>query len=73
MNGNEFLYCTPTVFVIGKEYEILINLNACGICFVKIGEELYYEELKKRIASSRRKENVTETVTDTSGSYGGAK
>jgi predicted dehydrogenase len=36
-------------------------------------EELYYEELKKRIATSRRKENVTETVADTSGSYGGAK
>ena len=36
-------------------------------------EELFYEELKKRIATSRRKENVTETVADTSGSYGGAK
>ncbi len=38
-----------------------------------LDEELYYEELKKRIATSRRKDNVTETVSDTSGSYGGAK
>ncbi len=38
-----------------------------------LDEELYYEELKKRIASSRRKENVTEVVSDTAGTYGGAK
>lgn len=35
-------------------------------------EDLYYEELKKRIATSKRKENVREVVADTSGSYAGA-
>lgn len=38
-----------------------------------LDEDLYYAELKKRIAASRRKENVTEVVSDTSGTYGGAK
>ncbi len=38
-----------------------------------LDEDLFYEELKKRIASSRRKENVTEIVSDTEGTYGGAK
>ena len=33
-------------------------------------EDLYYEELMKRVATSRRKENVTATVADTEGSYG---
>lgn len=36
-------------------------------------ENLFYEELQKRVATSRRKENVTEVVADTSGSYAGNK
>lgn len=40
---------------------------------VPFDEELFYEELKKRIATSRRKENVSAVVADTSGTYGGAK
>ena len=38
-----------------------------------IDEELFYEELKKRIATSRRKETFTDEVSDTSSSYGGIK
>jgi predicted dehydrogenase len=38
-----------------------------------IDDEVYYEELMKRVATSRRKTNVKEMVSDTSGSYGGAK
>ena len=38
-----------------------------------LDEDLFYTELCKRIASSRRKENVTEVVSDTEGTYGGAK
>ena len=40
---------------------------------VPFDEDLFYEELKKRIAVSRRKENVTAVVADTSGTYGGVK
>jgi len=36
-----------------------------------IDEELYYEELSKRVKTSRRKENVVEVVADTSDSYKG--
>lgn len=32
-------------------------------------DELYYEELMKRVKTSRRKENVQSVVSDTSGSY----
>ena len=35
-----------------------------------IDEDLYYEELKKRIATSRRKENVKAVIADTESSYG---
>ena len=38
-----------------------------------VDEDLYYEELKKRIATSRRKANVVEAVSDTSSSYAGTK
>lgn len=41
----------------GKEVELPLD------------ENLFYEELKKRIASSRRKENVSEVVSNTEGSY----
>ena len=36
-------------------------------------EDLFYEELMKRVATSRRKENVTTTLADTEGTYGGVK
>ncbi len=35
--------------------------------------ELYYEELMKRVATSRRKTNVTAVFADTSSTYGGSK
>ena len=39
----------------------------------KFDEDFFYDELKKRIAVSRRKENVVEQVADTSGTYAGNK
>ena len=36
-------------------------------------EELYYEELMKRVATSRRKTDVKAVMADTEGSYGGTK
>ena len=36
-------------------------------------EELFYSELKKRIATSRRKTNVKEQIADTSATYAGNK
>ena len=38
-----------------------------------VDEELYREELMKRVATSRRKAGMTATFADTSGTYGGAK
>ena len=53
MEKKNFLYCKPSVFVIGNEYEILINLNSFGICIVKVGETLYYEENSGVLPSER--------------------
>ena len=36
-------------------------------------EELYYNELMKRVATSRRKENVKSVIADLSNTYGGTK
>ncbi len=38
-----------------------------------VDEDLYYEELMKRVATSRRKTDVKAVVADTSNSYAGAK
>ena len=38
---------------------------------IPFDEDLFYEELKKRIETSRRKTNVNDVVADTSASYGG--
>lgn len=37
---------------------------------IPFDEELYYNELMKRVATSRKKENVTATFADTTGTYG---
>ena len=51
--SNTFLYCNPTVFVIGNEYEILINLREFGLCFLKVGDTVYYEENSGVLPSER--------------------
>ena len=40
---------------------------------IPFDDELYYEELMKKVATSRRKTNVTQIVADTSSSYSGTK
>ena len=48
-----FLRCTPSVFVIGKSYEILLNLNAYGLCYLQVGDAIYYEENSGVLPSER--------------------
>lgn len=40
---------------------------------VPIDDDQYYEELMKRVATSKKKENVVQVVADTSNSFSGAK
>ena len=40
---------------------------------IPFDDELYYSELMKRVATSRKKDNVSEVFADTSKTYGGAK
>ena len=40
----DFLYCTPSVFVIDDDYEILINLKENGICYIEIENDTFYED-----------------------------
>ena len=49
----EFLTCTPTVFAIGKEYEIVLSLKTFGLCFLRVGDTLYYEENSGVLPSER--------------------
>ena len=48
-----FLRCTPSVFVIGSEYEILINTLENGIIFVDVAGESYYEENSGVLSSEK--------------------
>lgn len=71
MENQSFLYCKPSVFVIGNEYEILVNLNAFGLCFIKVGETLYYEENSGVLPSERTivKIRVPQSELDKAKSY----
>ncbi len=40
---------------------------------IPVDEDVYYEELMKRVATSRRKEGVSEVVADTSSTFKGVK
>ena len=66
-----FLYCTPTVFVIGQEYEILLNLKTNGVCFVEIGDAVYHEENSGVLPSERTvvKIRVPQSVLDQAKEY----
>ena len=46
---------------LGKEVEVPVD------------EDLYYEELMKRVATSKVKENTEVVFADTSNTYGGSK
>lgn len=66
------------LFVKGEEGLLGVELmDACLLSEwlgrtveLPIDDDLYLSELKKRIATSRRKEHVTDTVADTEGTYG---
>ena len=66
-----FLYCKPSVFVIGQEYEILLNLKANGICFIEIEDKIYYEENTGTLPSERKvlKIRIPQTVLNNAKEY----
>ena len=70
--GSEELFVDGTEGINGVELmdAMLLSTWLDKPVNIPIDEDVYYEELKKRIATSRRKENVVETVLDTEGSYG---
>ena len=39
----DFLYCNPNVLVVKDRYEIVVNTNVEGVCYVKVGRKTYHE------------------------------
>lgn len=66
-----FLSCTPTVFVIGNEYEMLVNVTKNGICAIEIDGRTYYEENSGVLSSEKTyaKIRVPQKALDTAGKY----
>ncbi len=66
-----FLICTPTVFVIGEEYEILLNAKENGILYLEIGGEAFFEENAGVLATERAfaKIRVPQAVLDETEAY----
>ncbi len=48
-----FLICAPSVFVIGEEYEILLNAKENGILSIEVAGEEYFEENAGVLATER--------------------
>lgn len=53
MKKPDFLRCLPSVFVVGKEYEILLLTNGNGLCMLEIGEDLFREENSGVLSSEK--------------------
>lgn len=70
--GTEKLFVDGTEGINGVELmdAILLSTWLDKPVNIPIDDDVYYEELKKRIAVSRRKENVDEQVLDTEATYG---
>lgn len=49
----DFLSCTPSVFVIENEYEILINVKEKGIIAIEINGVKYYEDNAGTLSSEK--------------------
>lgn len=66
-----FLECAPSVFVIGEEYEILVNAKENGILYLEIGGEAFFEENAGVLATERAyaKIRVPQTVLDKAEAY----
>lgn len=66
-----FLYCDPCVFVIGKEYEILILVNKNGIISICIDGKKYYEDNTGVLSSEKNfaKIRVPQSELDNAKAY----
>lgn len=66
-----FLKCAPSVFVIGEEYEILVNARENGILYLEIGGEEFFEENAGVLATERAyaKIRVPQAVLDEAEAY----
>lgn len=67
----DFLTCIPTVFVIGNEYEILVNVKEPGILSVIINGERYHPENSGVLFSEKRygKIRIPQNELDVAGVY----
>ncbi len=78
--AGKILHGTPLIAEGAEGLKGVILSNAMHLsdflgCEIELpfDEDLYYEELMKRVATSKKKENVTATFADTNGTYGSAK
>lgn len=51
--NESFLRCTPSVFVINNEYEVLAWARTNGIFSIKIGEQIFYEDNSGVLSSEK--------------------
>ncbi len=67
----DFLYCAPTVFVIGNEYEILVNANENGLIGIEAGGKIYREENSGVLATEKNyaKIRVPQNILDKAKAY----
>ena len=67
----EFLACEPNVFVIGNDYQIVLNLAEPGPCFVRVGDRNFYEDGSGIFYNDRcvHKISVPQSVLDEAESY----
>ena len=66
-----FLAYTPSVFVIGEEYEMLFCLTGHGLLSVRVGDTLYYEDNSGALPTERTvaRVRVPQAALNAAGGY----
>ena len=67
----EYMLAYPTVFAVGKNYNIFVPFDAEVIMWVKVGEHLYYDDCNGILRSNTNmhKVEVPMSVLDNAGEY----
>ena len=66
-----FLKCNPAVYVVDDEYELVVCVEENGICTIKVGEEIFYEENTGVLSSEKNyfKFRIPQNILNTEKAY----
>ncbi len=70
-NGEAMLKTTPAVFAVGHDYQIMVPVTAPSLFWVKVGDDIYYDESNGILRSlvDIHRVTVPQSALDAAGEY----